>query len=81
LKHRHNSINQIRGTSPNARMSVTEMSMATTDGTSVSRNIGSASMASELPMRSVQSRRCWFLTTGRILAAREHGHISEERAD
>jgi len=51
-------------------MSVTEMRTATKEGTSVSRNMGSASMASELPMRSVQRSRCWFLTTGRILAAR-----------
>jgi hypothetical protein len=26
-------------------------------------------MAREFPMRSVQSSRCWFLTTGMILAA------------
>lgn len=33
-------------------------------------NSNNTSMAKEFPIKSVQSKRCWFLTTGNILAAK-----------
>jgi hypothetical protein len=55
--------------SPNARIKVTEIRIAPHVFTIASRNIGSASIASAFPIKRVQSSRCWFLTTGKILAA------------